>query len=86
MEPFENKLDRYNQNQLLNCIIDESKTVKKRITNNEIGGSYFNELGSNPQTSHFIVKPELESILSSLESNFFLSRYKERQETRKERM
>jgi len=76
LEPFENKLDRHNQYQLLRCIIDEARGVRKRIVDKEIGGNYFSSLGANPQTSHFIVSPELEEIFSSLESNFFLSRYK----------
>lgn len=76
LEPFENKLDRHNQQQLLACIVDEARNVRKRIIDKEVGGKYFDNLGGNPQTSHFIVSPELEEIFSSLESNFFLSRYK----------
>lgn len=76
LEPFENKLDRYNQNQLLNSIIEEARKVRKSIIDKKIGGTYFKNLGGNPPTSHFIVSPELEQIFSSLESNFFLSRYK----------
>lgn len=76
LEPFENKLDRHNQQQLLKCVIDEARGVKKRIIDKQVGGKYFDSLGSNPPTSHFIVSPELEEIFSSLESNFFLSRYK----------
>lgn len=76
LEPFENKLDRHNQQQLLNCLIEEARSVRKRIIDKEVGGKYFDELGGNPQTSHFIVSPELEDVFSSLESNFFLSRYK----------
>lgn len=76
LEPFENKLDRYNQSQLLKCIVEECRTVRRRIIEKEIGGNYFSNLGGNPQTSHFIVSPELEDVFASLESNFFLSRYK----------
>lgn len=76
LEPFENKLDRHNQSQLLGSIVDEAKNVRKRIVNNEVGGRYFQALGSNPPTSHFTVSPELEDVLSALESNFFISRYK----------
>ncbi|WP_341904944.1 hypothetical protein [Fluviicola taffensis] len=76
LEPFENKLDRYNQKQLLTCLTNEARKVRKRIIDKEVGGSYFDDLGANPQTSHFIVSPDLELIFSSLESNFFLSRYK----------
>lgn len=76
LEPFENKLDRHNQNQLLSCLINEAKDVKRRIISKEVGGDYFSTLGSNPPTSHFTVSPNLEDMLSSLESNFFVSRYK----------
>jgi len=76
LEPFENKLDRYNQQQLLICIVDEARNVRKRINDKDVGGKYFEKLVGNPQTSHFIVIPELCDIFSSLESNFFLSRYK----------
>lgn len=76
LEPFENKLDRYNQNQLLSCLVNEAKSVRKRIIDKEVGGKYFEKLGYNLPTSHFIVRKDLEDILSSLESNFFLSRYK----------
>jgi len=76
LEPFENKLDRHNQNQLLSCLTNEAKDVKRRIISKEVGGDYFSTLGSNPPTSHFTVSPNLEDMLSSLESNFFVSRYK----------
>ncbi len=76
LEPFENKLDRHNQSQLLSCLINEAKDVKRRIVSKEVGGDYFSSLGSNPPTSHFTVSPGLEDMLSSLESNFFVSRYK----------
>nr|WP_206380364.1 hypothetical protein [Vibrio kanaloae] len=48
LEPFDNKLDRHNQQQLLNFIIDEIKSTKSRIVAKKIGGNYFSELGSNP--------------------------------------
>ncbi|MDR9426079.1 MAG: hypothetical protein RI567_12450 [Marinobacter sp.] len=76
LEPFENKLDRHNQQQLLRCIIDEARLVRRRIIDKEVGGKYFENLGGNPPTSHFIVSPDLEDVFSSLESNFFLSKYK----------
>lgn len=76
LEPFENKLDRHNQNELLRCLISEATTVRKRITSNAVGGKYFSTLQGTPPTSHFTVHPELEEIFASLESNFFVSRYK----------
>jgi len=76
LEPFENKLDRHNQNELLNCLISEAKSVKKKIEKKEVGGNYFARLQGIPPTSHFTVSPELAEVFSSLESNFFVSRYK----------
>lgn len=75
LEPFENKLDRENQKKLLEFLISESRRIKRGISEGSIGGSYFQQLGS-PGTSHFIVDPNLEGALASLESNFLLSRYK----------
>lgn len=76
LEPFENKLDRHNQRELLNYLIDEAVNVRKKIASGKVGGNYFNDLQGTPPTSHFTVSPELEDVFSSLESNFFLSRYK----------
>lgn len=75
LEPFENKLDRHNQKQMLDHLVQEARGIRKKIIDGDVGGKYFQEL-SNPPTSHFIVKPELEDVFSSLESNFFLTRYK----------
>lgn len=75
LEPFENKLDRENQKKLLEHLISESRRIRRGINDGSIGGSYFQNL-SNPGTSHFIVDPNLEGALASLESNFLLSRYK----------
>lgn len=75
LEPFENKIDRVNQKKLLEFLVTESKSVRKGILDGSIGGSYFSAL-RNPPTSHFIVDPQLEGALSSLESNFLLTRYK----------
>lgn len=75
LEPFENKLDRHNQKMLLEHLIKEARTIKKSITDGSVGGKYFTTL-TNPPVSHFIVKPELADVFSSLESNFFITRYK----------
>lgn len=76
LEPFQNKLDRHNQKELLKCLVMEATTVRRKITNREVGGNYFAALQGIPPTSHFTVHPELEEVFSSLESNFFVSRYK----------
>ncbi len=75
LEPFENKLDRHNQKQLLDSLVTEARTTRKRILEKSLGGTYFHEL-SNPPVSHFLVSPSLEDIFTSLESNFLVSKYK----------
>lgn len=76
LEPFENKLDRHNQKGLLECAILEARTIRKKILDGSVGGSYFKNL-SSPPTSHFIVHPSLEPLFRSLEANFFITRYKD---------
>ena len=74
LEPFERKLDRRNQYDLLRMIIDEAKLVRRRIYSGDVGGDYFKDL-KNPPVSHFAVSPGLEKILSGLEMNFLISKY-----------
>lgn len=76
LEPFENKLDRHNQHELLKYILAEARDVRRKISDGSIGGAYF-EAVRNPPTSHFIVSPSLGNIFRSLESNFLLSKYKD---------
>jgi DNA-binding MarR family transcriptional regulator len=76
LEPFDNKLDRHNQEQLLKCIVKEARDVRRRILDGSVGGTYFQGL-SNPPTSHFLVNPALGDVFGSLESNFLLSKYKD---------
>ncbi len=76
LEPFENKLDRHNQRQLLDKIVNEARDVRRKISDGSIGGTYFKRMG-NPPTSHFVVNSELADMFRSLESNFFLSKYKD---------
>jgi DNA-binding MarR family transcriptional regulator len=76
LEPFDNKLDRHNQEQLLRCIVEEARDVRSRIQYGTLGGTYFRDL-KNPPTSHFVVNPALADIFKSLESNFLLSKYKD---------
>jgi hypothetical protein len=75
LEPFENKMDRQNQHGLLKCLVAEARRVRSGIQDGTIGGTYFRRL-TNPPTSHFIVTPALEKVFHSLESNFFLTKYK----------
>ncbi|MDD3814972.1 MAG: helix-turn-helix domain-containing protein [Desulfocapsaceae bacterium] len=76
LEPFENKLDRHNQKELLDCVVAEARSVRKQIQSGSLGGSFFKEL-NNPPTSHFVIQPSLEPLFRSLESNFLVSKYKD---------
>lgn len=76
LEPFERKLDRHNQQDLLWQIISEAKKVRRGIQTKEIGGSYFEGI-TNPPASHFSISNSLEKILESLEMNFLVAKYHE---------
>lgn len=76
LEPFERKLDRHIQEELLNTIVLEARNIRKKIITNEIGGKYFEGL-NNPPASHFSISRDLENILLSLEFNFFVTKYHE---------
>ncbi|MCF7789809.1 MAG: hypothetical protein K9N47_27045 [Prosthecobacter sp.] len=76
MEPFERKLDRHNQQQMLRALITEARNVRRGITTGQIGGKFFEGL-TNPPVSHFAVNPSMESLLSSLELNFLVTKYHE---------
>lgn len=76
LEPFDRKLDRYIQHELLKTIISEAREIRRKIMADEIGGSYFQGL-TNPPASHFSISKELEPFLLSLEFNFLISRYHE---------
>lgn len=76
MEPFERKLDRHNQQQLLRSLVEEARNVRRGISNGQIGGRYFEGL-SNPPVSHFAVNPSMEKLLAALELNFLVTKYHE---------
>jgi len=76
MEPFERKLDRHNQQQLLRALVEEARNVRRGISTGQIGGKYFEGL-NNPPVSHFAVNPSMEKLLSALELNFLITKYHE---------
>lgn len=76
LEPYDRKLDRYNQQILLKEIVNQAKDIRKKIITGKLGGSLLKDL-SNPPTSHFTIFPELESVLSALELNTLISKYHE---------
>lgn len=76
MEPFERKLDRHNQQQLLRALVEEARNVRRGIATGQIGGKFFEGL-HNPPVSHFSVNPSMEKLLSGLELNFLVTKYHE---------
>lgn len=76
IEPFERKLDRHNQKNLLACLIKEARTLKRDISTGQVGGKYFSGL-KLPPVSHFSVSPSMEKLLASLELNFLVTKYHE---------
>lgn len=76
LEPFDRKLDRYVQRELLKTIIGEAREIRRKIAAGEVGGNYFKGL-RNPPVSHFSISKELEPFMLSLEFNFLISRYHE---------
>lgn len=76
MEPFERKLDRHNQQQLLRSLVEEARNVRRGIASGHTGGKYFEGL-TNPPVSHFAVTPSMEKLLSALELNFLVTKYHE---------
>lgn len=75
LEPYDTKIDRYNQKELIDFIISLAKENKVKIKSGAIGGGFFNGL-TRINTSHFAINEELTGVLSSLESNFLVSRFK----------
>ncbi len=75
-EPFSRKLDRRNQQILLEKLTSEAGSLKSKISTGEVGGKYFERL-SNPPVSHFTIYPTLEPMLASLELNFLVTKYHE---------
>jgi hypothetical protein len=76
MEPFERKLDRHNQQQLLRSLVEEARNVRRGISTGQIGGKFFEGL-TNPPVSHFAINPSMEKLLSALELNFLVTKYHE---------
>jgi hypothetical protein len=76
LEPYNRKLDRYQQQALLGVIIGEANQLKQRIRAGLLPNALFIGL-TDPPVSHFTVSTEMESLLASIELNLFLSKYHE---------
>lgn len=75
-EAFDERLDRYSQQLLVEKIVNRSKELKTKLSSDV--SELFNDLpkGSIP-TSHFYIKKEYERFFHSLELNYFISKYYE---------
>lgn len=77
-EPFNIKLEKYHLKELLQNIINSSKTNKREIPN--LDSKIFQLDKEKPPTSHFYIDSNFEEILSSLELNFFITKYNEQKD------
>ena len=74
-ESFDEKLEKYHLNELLNQIIVAAKKNKTEISTS--AAKIFESDRDKPFTSHFYIDKNLESLLSTLELNFFITKYNE---------
>lgn len=77
-EPFKIKLEKYHLKELLQSLIGASKNNKREIPN--LDSKIFQQNREKPLTSHFYVEHNLEDLLSSLELNFFITKYNEQKD------
>mgnify|MGYP004607300439 CR=1 FL=1 len=74
---FEEKLSVIQQKTLLEIMIKRMKEIRQKIIKGEYKGKSYQENKTNPFTSHFYCFPELENLISTLELNFFITKYNE---------
>ncbi|TRW21436.1 hypothetical protein FMM05_20385 [Flavobacterium zepuense] len=77
-EPFSIKLEKYHLKELLQSVIAASKSNKREIPNLE--SKIFQLDKEKPPTSHFYIDNKFEDIISSLELNFFITKYNEQKD------
>ncbi len=74
---YDERIERLQLEDLLKAIILKSKSVKSDIRTRKYNAKIFDSDRSNPYCSHFNLSMELESVLASLELNFFVNKYNE---------
>lgn len=72
---YENKVSILQQKELLDIYITKMKDIKRKIQSGELQSTLYNT--NAPYTSHFYIAPTLEPFLSTLELNFFITKYGE---------
>lgn len=83
-ESFDEKLEKYHLNELLNQIIAAAKENKTEITT--LTSAIFSAHKDKPVTSHFFIDKQFEFLLSTLELNFFVTKYNEQKNREKDRI
>ncbi len=74
---FNEKVSELQQRELLKIFINKLKNTRKQIITGELTGAVYQSDKSNPFTSHFNFPPSLEKFVTTLELNFFISKYAE---------
>jgi len=74
---FNEKVSELQQRELLKVFINKLKNTRKQIITGELTGTVYQSDKRNPFTSHFNFPPNLEKFVSTLELNFFISKYAE---------
>lgn len=73
-ETFEEKIDSFQQFELLGKLIEKAKEAKRHIASSK--SATYEDI-RNPPTSHFYVRKAYEDYLRTLELNFFIHKYRE---------
>lgn len=77
LSTYNEKLTIVQQKALLDLIIDNLKNIKQQIKTGKITGQSYSTARQNPYVSHFYCDKVLENLLSTLELNYFISKYDE---------
>jgi DNA replication protein DnaC len=75
---FNEKLEKYHLNELLIKIIKQAKFNKTEISTSD--AKVFEKDKTKPLSSHFYIGKELESLLNTLELNFFITKINEQKD------
>ncbi|MFD1203772.1 hypothetical protein ACFQ38_01320 [Sporosarcina contaminans] len=74
---YTERIERFQLEHLMGLIISKAKEIKSSIRTNKYEAVIFDKDRTNPFSSHFHISTEYEDLLSSLELNFFISKYNE---------
>lgn len=77
MMAFEEKISTLQLEELLSKIVSQMGQIRRKIFSGEVADSVLQQNRTNAYTSHFYFLPTYEKFLSTLELNFFISKYEE---------